>query len=205
MIKLITFIFAFLATFIFCEESLTSTIEVVYNAQPRASRHVVREAMILAAKKYNVKYSVLSKIADLESRFRSDVKNRYSTARGLFQLIESTERDLRKRCKISGDIFDAYVNSELGACLLRINTIYLQRKLGRTPEDWERYTLHFYGIQTGYRFIKMNDDLVGIYVFPRLARYNPYIFYKHGDKKNPRTISEIKELFKEKIKNGRVL
>ena len=51
-------------------------------------------------------------------------------------------------------------------------------------------------------FIKADDDKLGDKVFPRAARYNKNIFYKKG---KPRTIGEIKELFRDKMEKARVL
>ena len=155
---------------------------------------------------YSVSYELLSKMADIESNFRPNAKASTSSAKGLYQIINSTENWLREICDIEGDIFDPLTNTRLGACLIQHNTKYFRRKMKREPNFTELYILHFYGGYTGLKFIRLvkskGSDLAYKH-FRRESRANPNIFFKRARK--PRKLIEVMELFRNKVRNGRVL
>lgn len=157
-----------------------------------------------AAKAYNIPYTLVSKTAWIESNFNHLAKNRKTSSRGLFQIIKSTEVWLRTICKNvpKGDIFNPKTNSFLGACYLKYNSTYLQRRLRRKPTNTEIYNAHFFGGRKAVKFIRTKNHLIGKNVFPREARYNRAIFY-NGRK--ARTIGQIKRYFINKVKKAKLL
>lgn len=164
------------------------------------------------ATEYSVDYVLLSKIADIESGFDVNATTSTSTARGLFQVIRSTERWLRELCDITGDVFDPLTNARMGGCLVRHNSRYFTRKMGRTPNYTELYVLHFYGGYTGLRFIRLVEasekpafkgSNLAYKHFRRESRANPHIFFTKRGK--ARKLREVMDLFVEKMGNARVL
>lgn len=157
-----------------------------------------------AAKTYNIPYTLVSKTAWIESNFNHLAKSRRGTASGLFQIIKSTEVWLRTICKNvpKGDIFNPKTNSFLGACYLKYNSTYLQRRLKRKPANYEVYLAHFFGSSKAVKFLRTNKNRLGKNVFPREARYNRAIFYKG---RKARTIGQIKQYFINKVKKAKLL
>ena len=162
----------------------------------------VQAALSNASKLYNVSYELLSKIADLESGFDPKAQAKTASARGLFQIIRSTERGLKKQCGITGDIFDPNINALLAACGLSSNIKYLKRKLKRNPTSTEIYISHFMGMGNSYRFLRYKSRTKMAKYFRKQAKANTWIFYKRG---KMRTKLEIYNLFKRKLEKARVL
>ena len=155
---------------------------------------------------YKVSYELLSKIAAIESNFKQRATTKTSSAKGLFQVIRSTELWLREMCDIEGDVFDPTTNTRLGACLIQYNTKYFTRKVKRPPTHTESYILHFFGGYTGVRFVryvKSKGSRIAYKHFQRESKANPRIFFKRSGK--ARTIREIMILFKLKIRQAKVL
>lgn len=155
------------------------------------------------SKKYSVSHSLLSKIADIESNFDVNAKAKTSSARGLFQIINTTEIWLRELCLIEGDIFDPEVNANMGACYIQHNKKYLEKKLKRKVTDLELYLAHFLGAYRAYKFILMKDTDLAYKMFKNESKANKRIFYHTCGK--PKTVREIKDEFQEKLNKARVL
>jgi hypothetical protein len=160
----------------------------------------VKEALSKVSKSHKIHYVTLSKIADIESGFNPVAKNPNSSARGLFQITEPTQRKLLKDGARVCDIFNAECNTEYAAILINLNIKYLRKKLCRDYRirTYEVYLAHFFGANTAYRFLIADPNSIASEVFPKEAKYNPNIF------KN-RTIEEVGQLFKDKIKDARIL
>lgn len=158
------------------------------------------------AEEYSVSYDLLSKMAYIESKFDPNAKASTSSARGLFQILNSTELWLKEICDIEGDIFDPLTNTRLGACYIQHNTKYYKRKLGTEPSFTDLYILHFLGGYTGIKFIKLTKSKgseIASKHFPKQAKANIGIFYKKGN--TPRTLFEVMELFEYKVNKAEVL
>ena len=167
----------------------------------------IKQAIQESAEKVKVPYYILSKIADIESRFNPSAINpiKGSTAKGLFQIIDKSANRLRKRYKIKGSIFNSKTNSLMAAYMLKQNVEYLQKKLGRyfemTPSYY--YLTHFLGNYKAYKFIRTKGSNLGYKVFPKEARANKGIFYFRNGK--PKTIRQIRQFFILKMKKARIL
>lgn len=161
---------------------------------------VVKEALTKVSKSHKIHYVTLSKIADIESSFNADAKNPNSTARGLFQITDSTQTRLLNKGLRVCSMFDALCNAEYAATLVNLNIKYLRKKLGRSYRirTYEVYLAHFFGARVAHKFLTTDSKLMASEIFPKEAKFNPNIF------KN-RTIGEIEELFKNKIKKARIL
>jgi hypothetical protein len=155
---------------------------------------------------YSVSAELLSKIADIESNFDPKATTSTSSAKGLYQIISSTENWLREMCDITGDVFDPLTNTRLGACYINYNTKYFSRKMGRLPTFTESYSMHFFGAWTAVKFIRLVKSAgseLACKHFKRESRANRGVFYKPSGE--PRTLSEVYRFFEQKIEKARVL
>jgi len=151
----------------------------------------------LASIKFNVPYSVMYKIALIESNLNPLAKNKKTTSRGLFQIIEKTEYSLRKKCSIQGDIYNSSTNSELAACLIKIN---IQKT--KLVDEFSIYILHFLGSYNGLKFLKAPPEAIGCKLFPKESKLNIGIFYKNG---KPLTVLEISNILKTRLNKIKVI
>jgi len=142
-----------------------------------------------------VNKNYMCKIADIESGWNPKAKNKIGTARGLFQITKPTERSIRKQYGIIGDIYDPYVNSLMAAYLTQRNKAYLRRKRIK-PTFINMYLAHFFGSRNSYIFLITNQDKLAKDVFPKEAIVNASRFKE-------RTLKEVKQLFKKKLKEAR--
>lgn len=163
----------------------------------------IKDVLIDVSQKYSVSYKLLSKIADIESRFDVLAKSKTSSARGMFQIINTTEIWLRELCYIEGDIYDIKVNSEMAACYINHNKKYLKRKLNRDINMLDLYLAHFLGAYRAYKFLQLSNKDYAYKIFKNESRANRSIFFHKNGK--PKTVREIKNEFIEKLNKARVL
>lgn len=110
------------------------------SAPPSRLRGPVRQVIEEAAAARGVDPATMLRIAELESGGDPRAANPRSSARGLFQFIDSTWRAAG-----GGDRFDARLSSERAVELAAENTAYLRRALGREIAPWEVYLAHQQG------------------------------------------------------------
>lgn len=109
----------------------------------------IRKVISDAALKHGVDPNALLTIAGIESTFNPNAKNPGSTAGGLFQFIDSTARDYGLTNK-----FDAAQSADAGARLMKDNSAYLRKHLGRDPTVGELYLAHQQGMQGAVDLLK---------------------------------------------------
>lgn len=113
-----------------------------------------------AANQQGVSPNVLSYIAQVESGGNPNAKNPKSSAGGLFQFIDSTANQYGLQ-----DRFNPEQASNAAAQLLKDNSNFLSKKLGREPTQDELYLAHQQGAQGAYNLISNPNarasDLVG--------------------------------------------
>ena len=162
---------------------------------------VVKSALQEVSKEYGIHYVTLSKIADIESSLNPNAKNPNSSARGLFQITDGTQTVLLKKGARVCDMFNAKCNAEYAARLMNLNISYYKKKFGKTfrANTYNVYLAHFFGTRQAYKFLTTDENLIASEVFKREAKYNPNLFGKN------RTIKEVSDLIKNKIKKARVL
>lgn len=95
-----------------------------------------------AAGRYNLPADLMQNIAGAESSGRSDAANPRSSAKGIYQFIDSTWEGLGGT---PGNQFDPQENVELGAKYIRQNAEKLKNDLGRNPTYAETYAAHYFG------------------------------------------------------------
>lgn len=109
----------------------------------------VRDVITAAAAKYGVSPTALLTVASLESKFNPHAKNPKSSASGLFQGIDTTHAQYGVT-----DPFDENQSADFGARLMRDNTNYLRKKLGRDPTKGELYLAHQQGAAGAFRLLE---------------------------------------------------
>lgn len=151
---------------------------------------VIREA----AGAVGVDEQTMLAIAAAESSLDPKVKNKKTTASGLYQFVDKTWDDVvkkhGKRHKVlPQDRLDARANALMGAELLAENAKTLREDLGREPTANELYLAHFLGIGDARKALKLaakNPDAPAAGAFRKeVAASNPAIFTKDA------TISEV--------------
>ena len=185
-----------------------------YTAVPEAPIVAARpttatEAINMAAKKTGQDPATLFSVAKIESDLRPDAvpkplpgkKKPPTTAKGLNQITDPTWKGIIERHPqddYSRGPFDPETNALAGARLTEENIEYMKRnKIPITPESI--YAMHFMGIPQGPKLLKASPDEIGARLFPVEAEKNPNNFYRDGNKKTPRTVAEILDLFKYKM------
>ena len=149
-----------------------------------------------------VAFGALAETARRESGFRADAQAKTSSARGLFQFIESTwldmvarhgakhgfaeyaarARDPASRRDVLALRDDPAVAALMAGELARENSEALQAALGRAPSQGELYAAHVLGAGGAATLIKAAERGVGdaSALFPKAAAANAALFYRDG-------------------------
>ena len=109
-------------------------------APPTRLRGPVADIVRQAAEAQGEDAATALRIVELESRGNPIAANPQSSARGLFQFIDSTWNRFG-----GGNRFDPNLNATRGVQLLAQNRDILRRALSREPEPWELYLAHQQG------------------------------------------------------------
>ncbi len=170
-------------------------------------------------------FDYLVKTAARESSFNPAAKASTSSATGLFQFIESTWLETMKEAgpkhgleKYSDEIQrsksgkyyvkdpamrqeildlrkDPEISSTMAGALTQKNSAYLERKIGREPNDGELYMAHFLGAHGASKLIDAagaSPDMRADREFSAQARANKSIFYhKNGKARSMQEVYEV--------------
>ena len=107
-----------------------------------------------AAQKEGVDAELLRKIGGSESSGKATAKNPKSSAKGLFQFVDRTWKEMGGK---PGEQFIPEKNAELGARYVKQNQQALQQALGRDPSYGEVYAAHVFG-PTGAKALLTKAD-----------------------------------------------
>lgn len=150
-------------------------------------------------------------IVGLESGFRYTVKAATSSATGWFQFIDSTwDMMYAKGIKLFGlppdpsksraARNDPRINALLGAQFTRDNWEGLKKGLGRDNiTDTDVYMAHFLGLGGALKFLRADPNAYGYKIFKKEYSANMPLFFVGGRPSQPRTISEMYQMFQKKI------
>jgi hypothetical protein len=154
-------------------------------------------AIIKASQKVGVDPSKLMTMAAVESGLNPNAKAKTSSAKGLFQFINSTWKAVAPKVGLSpnADPLDPMNNALAGAKYVKDNEIAL-RKAGHKPGLLETYLAHFLGTGGARTFLKANDSAIAAEVMPKAASANKAIFYTNG---RPNTVGQVKQLLAKKL------
>lgn len=182
----------------------------------RPARREVVAAIRQASARTGVDFAYLLAQAHLESGLNPDARARSSSARGLYQFIDSTwlasfERNGKRfglearpsRAALLALRSDPSAASILAAADALDNAAVLGRVLGRTPNATELYLAHFLGSGGAARFLtawQRAPQTSAAALFPRQARANRAIFYGSGA--GARSLDEVLRAIDNKVKGG---
>lgn len=182
----------------------------------------VRAAIAAASARSGVDFGYLFNQAQAESGLRPDAQARTSSARGLYQFLDSSWLDaVRKHGAAAGvgwaaQALNGPVGRDLKAAVLALrdvpeiaasvaadhaadNGAALAAATGRTPGAADLYLAHFLGVGGAAKFIQALDSgsqVLGNMLFPEAAAANPSIFF---DGSRPRSLGEIHDRFAAKF------
>jgi hypothetical protein len=157
-----------------------------------------------AAAKVGIDPNLLKTFATLESSMNPNARSGTSSASGLFQFTKDTwQEQLQKFGKKHNLASDASPMDPVASSLLAAeytkNSMNILSKVKDNPDDLDLYLAHVLGAQGATKFLTANDNVPGSQMFPKAASANKEIFY---DGRRPRTIAEIRELFKKKVQTA---
>lgn len=173
----------------------------------------VYEGIMYASNKYNLDPSYMLVMAGQESGFGTNLVASTSSARGVFQFINSTwdnmvfkygdhiglghlkgKRNLTPYEKMQSHNLrmDPKANAIMAALFTKDN-VKITGKSGMT----DMYLAHFLGAGGAKAFLNSNPNAVAAQLFPNAANANKSIFYDRNGR--PRTIGEVYSLFDKKL------
>lgn len=122
------------------------------------------------ANKYGIDPSIALAMGHIESGFNPNAKAKTSTAKGVFQFLDSTA----SRYGIKGRQYDPAANIDAGMRLFRDNVASFRKRFGRNPNAGEIYLMHQQG-EAGAAALLANPNANVIDVLSRFKskNYNP--------------------------------
>ena len=148
----------------------------------------------------------LTTIAAIESSFKTNVKSKTSSARGLFQFTKRTWRvtvnSYKHKYQVKDwDIENPLHNTLMGAEYLNENKRILEKRLKRKVTLTDTYLAHLLAPRRVVEMNLLSQSILMSDLYPKLAKYNTALFYQPDGRS--RTISEFKQLIKNKINKAK--
>lgn len=185
---------------------------VAKNASPE-----VLNAIQTASSRTGVDFSYLVKQAAVESSFKTDAKNKHSSATGLYQFIDSTwmqmmdrygddfgiETDGKSKREILAMRKDPEAASFMAAAFASENEQTLRDNWGGDVGETELYLAHFMGANGASSFLRARDEnplRAAADLFPAAARANRNVFYDQQTGK-PRSLEQVYNFFDRKFES----
>lgn len=166
-------------------------------SQASASEEVslaIREASL----KTDIKYETLAKFAYIESRYNPKARNSKSSARGLFQIIKTTQSQLEEKYDLHGDIYNPFYNALLAAVLAKETRSYYQKKGFKKISEVDYYLAHFVGAYGSYKLKTVDQNKRACTVVKTACRSHKKMF------KN-KTVKEFRQYIQNKLDNAKVI
>lgn len=193
-----------------------------------AGAEVVR-AIESASKRTGVSFEYLMDKAKQESSFDAAAKAGTSSARGLYQFIESTwlnavrnygsqfglgqyankisadgtVSDKTLRAKILKLRDDPAMAANMAAAMTRDNARYLEKSLGGKMGETDLYLAHFLGTNGAEKFLRAKTETpnaMAADLFPAAAKANKNVFYDQSGKK--RSLDDVYAFFAGKMNDA---
>lgn len=161
----------------------------------------VVSAIQQAASMIGVPFNFLLAMAKQESGLDPKAKAPTSSARGLFQFISSTWREMVSKYGSKygvgmGDIEDPLANSIMGALYVRDNAKILEGK--GIPVDYTSlYAAHFLGAGGASKLLSADRGEIAAQILPSAAKSNPWVF--ENKDKTQRTVGEVIDFLFNKV------
>lgn len=167
-----------------------------------------KDLILGASEMAGVDPGLMAVIAGVESTFTSDAGASSSSAKGLYQFIDTTWADMLKKYGAkyglteSASVFDPRANALMGAEYLKENAINIKNRMGREATDLDLYLSHMLGRNGVINFLKANPNEIAAKVNPSGARSNPDIFTPGG---KARTVAQVHAELERRVDNWRKL
>lgn len=174
----------------------------------------VSHAIQNASARSGVDFSYLMQQAKAESSFDTDAQASTSSARGLFQFIESTWLGMVEKYgqkygidtdQPRSDLLklrdDPKLASHMAAELARDNQNFLERHWGGDVGSTELYFAHFMGASGATSFLKARDEApyqTAAALFPKAAAANRNVFYDRTTGE-ARSLEDVYQFFDKKL------
>jgi hypothetical protein len=170
----------------------------------------VASAIDKASNLVGVPKPLMYAMAKQESSFDPNAKAKTSSAKGLYQFIETTWADMVKTYGEKYPILkergpeDAEANAIAGALYIKENSSIL-KKANIPINATTIYTAHFLGAGGARKLFSLPPDSIAAESLPKAAKTNDFIFYKKDpitkeiDKNSPRTVKEVTNVLFEKV------
>lgn len=183
-----------------------------YNDVPEpkgdGSWDAVKNTILKAAEIVGVDPGLMATMARIESGFRTQVKAKTSSARGLYQFLSATWQDMMGKyanqygIPANAQPTDARAAAIIGGLYLKNNMQYLQGKLGRGINANDVYAAHFLGPKGAEMLLSAPPDTAADSILPKAAQANTSVFYAG---RRPKTVSEVYDWIDKKISGNAVL
>lgn len=161
----------------------------------------IQDIILDAAKKVGVDSGLMLAMARQESSFNPSAKAGTSSAKGLYQFIDSTWGDMLQKYggqypELDAGPMDPKASAIAGALFIKENADVL-KKAGIALTASNLYTAHFLGAGGARTLLSAPSDAIAADMLPAAAKANKGIFYdKHG---RARTVAEVEGLMYDKI------
>jgi hypothetical protein len=161
----------------------------------------VKGAISQAAKRVGVDESIMLAMAKQESGFNPSAKAGTSSAKGLYQFIDSTWASMSAKYgsqypELAKGPMDPLASAIAGALYIKENADIL-KKNGLPVNGTNLYAMHFLGPGGGPKLLKAPADTIAADLFPGPAASNKNIFYDSNGR--PRTVAEVEQLLYGKV------
>lgn len=161
----------------------------------------ITDVITAAAKKVGVDQGLMMAMARQESGFRPNADAKTSSAKGLYQFINSTWADMVARYadqypELNAGPYDPQASATAGALFIKENAEVL-KKAGIALNASNLYTAHFLGAGGARKLLGAGSDVIAADILPDAAAANKGIFFdKNG---RARTVGEVEALMYDKI------
>lgn len=166
-----------------------------------------KDLIIAASKMAGVDPGLMATMAGVESTFRGRVSAAVGSAKGLYQFMPDTWKEMLKKygkkygLPEDADILDPRANALMGAEYLKENARGIKQSFGREATDIDLYLSHFLGPGDVKKFLNANPNEIAAKVLPAPAKYNEGIFFSKDGK--ARTIAQVHAEVDSRMSNWR--
>jgi hypothetical protein len=141
--------------------------------QTTPSLQEIQDKIRAAATAAGINPDTALRIANAESVFSNTAKNTRSSARGLFQVIDQTWKDLGGDPKLRNDLDE---NIRIGIKAISNNRDAFLKKYGTEPDTKQLYGMHFLGPSQAIRVFNSAEDAAIKNIVPKkVIKANPFL------------------------------
>jgi hypothetical protein len=141
--------------------------------QTTPSLQEIQDKIRAAATAAGINPDTALRIANAESVFSNTAKNTRSSARGLFQVIDQTWKDLGGDPKLRNDLDE---NIRIGIKAISNNRDAFLKKYGVEPDTKQLYGMHFLGPSQAIRVFNSAEDAAIKNIVPKkVIKANPFL------------------------------